>query len=330
MGPEARSHIRNERVRRRNIHRRGAVTLKNMAKSQATAQMATPHVSSADRLGLMLFIAAGVHALIILGITFDAEDLFDPEHRRAPLEITLVHSRSDEAPEEADYLAQANQEGGGNVEEKVRPSSPFPNARPSADRGDAPRTRQATAPPEQPERDRPVISSETESPVKVERDPEISVPEQPVPEAAELVARSMEIARLSAEISERQQAYAQMPRHHYITANTREHVTAAYEEAWRQKVERVGNLNYPDEARRRNLSGLLVLDVAINADGTLHSTRVVRSSGEKLLDDGAIRIVRLAAPFAPFPEQVREQDIDVLHIIRAWQFQNDNSLSTHR
>jgi protein TonB len=121
-----------------------------------------------------------------------------------------------------------------------------------------------------------------------------------------------------------------MPRHHYITANTREHVTAAYEEAWRMKVERVGNLNYPDEAKRRNLSGLLLLDVAINADGTLHSTRIVRSSGEKLLDDGAIRIVKLAAPFSPFPKQMREQGMDVLHIIRAWQFQSDNSLTTHR
>lgn len=292
--------------------------------------MATPHVSSADRLGLMLFLAAGIHALVILGVTFDVEDLFKPEHQRAPLEITLVHSRSDKAPEKADYLAQANQEGGGNVKEKVRPSSPFPNARPSADRGDAPRTRQATAPPPTPEREKPVLSTEVESPVKVRKAPETPVLEQPLPEASELVARSMEIARLSAEISQRQEAYARMPRHHYITANTREHVTAAYEEAWRMKVERVGNLNYPDEAKRRNLSGLLVLDVAINADGSLHSTKVVRSSGEKLLDDGAIRIVRLAAPFAPFPDQMREQDIDVLHIIRAWQFQSDNSLSTHR
>lgn len=279
----------------------------------------------------MLFLAAGIHALIILGITFDVEDLLNPEHQHAPLEITLVHSRSDKAPDEADYLAQANQEGGGNVKEKVRPSSPFPNARPTADRGDAPRTRQAAAPPPRPEREKPVLSTEAQSPVKVRKDPpEIAMPEQPVPEASELVARSMEIARLSAEIQQRQQAYAKMPRHHYITANTREHVTAAYEEAWRMKVERVGNLNYPDEAKRRNLSGLLLLDVAINADGSLHSTRIVRSSGEKLLDDGAIRIVRLAAPFAPFPKQMREQGMDVLHIIRAWQFQSDNSLSTHR
>jgi protein TonB len=152
--------------------------------------MATPHVSSADRLGLMLFLAAGIHALVILGVTFDVEDLFKPDHQRAPLEITLVHSRSDKAPEQADYLAQANQEGGGNVKEKVRPSSPFPNARPTADRGDAPRTRQATAPPPEPEQEKPVLSTDAQSPVKVRKNPpEPPIPEQPVPEASELVAR---------------------------------------------------------------------------------------------------------------------------------------------
>jgi len=302
-----------------------------MAKSEATRHMRAPNASSADRLGLMLFLAAGLHALIILGVSFDVEELFDPDHQRAPLEITLVHSQSDEAPDEADYLAQANQKGGGNVKEKVRPSSPFPNARPTEDRGDAPQTRQAQAPTPEPERRKPVLSTESDAPVKVQQEPsEAPTPEHPLPDASELVQRSMEIARLSAQIKQRQQAYAQMPRHHFITANTREHVTAAYEEAWRQKVERVGNLNYPDEAKRRNLSGVLLLDVAINADGTLHGTRVLRSSGEKLLDDGAIRIVRLAAPYSPFPEEMREKGMDVLHIIRAWQFQSDNSLSTHR
>jgi protein TonB len=139
--------------------------------------------------------------------------------------------------------------------------------------------------------------------------------------------RSREIARLSAEIRQRQQAYAQRPRHKYITANTREHVTAMYEEAWRSKVERIGNLNYPDEAKRRNLSGSLILDVAIKADGSLHGVRILESSGYKVLDDGAARIVKLAAPFSPFPPAIREET-DILHIIRTWQFHSNNSLET--
>jgi len=93
-------------------------------------------------------------------------------------------------------------------------------------------------------------------------------------------------------------------------------------------VERIGNLNYPDEAKRKQLSGNLLLDVAINPDGTLNSVNVVRSSGHKVLDDGAIRIVKLAAPFAPFPDDIR-RTTDILHIIRTWQFQSDNSLYSY-
>lgn len=92
-------------------------------------------------------------------------------------------------------------------------------------------------------------------------------------------------------------------------------------EAWRAKVERVGNLNYPDAARKQNLSGSLILDVALNADGSINQITVRRSSRQKILDDAAIRIVELASPFAPFPEQIRK-GTDILHITRTWQFLN--------
>ena len=90
-------------------------------------------------------------------------------------------------------------------------------------------------------------------------------------------------------------------------------------EAWRAKVERVGNLNYPEAARKRNLSGSLILDVALSADGSINQITIRRSSGQKVLDDAAIRIVELASPYAPFPAQVRKET-DILHITRTWQF----------
>lgn len=285
-----------------------------------------PAVSATDRLGLTLFLAAALHAIVILGITFHA-----PKGNQKPLslEVTLVHSQSEQEPEKADFLAQANQQGGGNVDENVRPSSPFPNPRPNQEQGTASETRELAAPRPQPENRAQVLTapkSEKRAPVE-QKNPAPPVPD--VPEAAELVNRSIEIARLSAEIRQSQEAYAKRPRQEYITANTREHVTAAYEEAWRTKVERVGNLNYPNEAKRKNLSGVLVLDVAIAADGRLVEAKVVRSSGHPALDDGAMRIVRLAAPFAPFPDSMRER-MDIVHIIRAWQFESDNSFSTRR
>lgn len=146
-------------------------------------------------------------------------------------------------------------------------------------------------------------------------------PPVPAPTAAALVARSFAIASLDAEIEERTNAIAKRPRRKFISASTREYKYAAYMEAWRAKVERVGNLNYPDEARREKLSGSLILDVALNSDGSINEITVRRPSGHALLDDAAIRIVKMAAPYAAFPEDF-VKEVDILHITRTWQFQN--------
>ncbi len=287
-----------------------------------------PAISPADRLGLTLFFAGALHALIILGISFDMDKLL-PRDLPLTMEITLVHSSSDEAPKQADYLAQANQKGGGNVAEKMRPSSPVANPRPTEEQGDAEQSLPVMAPPPQPVSEQiQLMTTDSKSHSKV-NDPDQS-PQPPLPDApsaAELMSRSREIARLSAEIRQKQQTYAQMPREKYISANTRESRYAAYQDAWRQKVERIGNLNYPDQAKRQKLNGSLLLDVAINADGSVKNITVVRSSGHKVLDDGAVRIVKMAAPFAPLPAEIRKE-VDVLHITRVWQFHDDNSLHT--
>lgn len=285
--------------------------------------------SASDRFGLTLFLAIAIHALIILGVGFDI-DPFRPKERPITLEVTLVHSKSEQAPEKADYLAQVNQRGGGNIQEKVRASSPFPNPRPSREQdGDAPQSQPLALPPPQtvtPQQS--VMLAQRPSSQQWQREEQPA--EQPTPEtptAAQLMLNSREIARLSAEIRQQQQTYAKMPREKYISANTREYLYASYEDSWRQKVERIGNLNYPDEARARRLSGSLMLDVAIRADGSLHSVRIDRSSGHKVLDDGAVRIVKMAAPFAPLPPEIRKET-DILHILRVWQFHADNSLLT--
>lgn len=286
-----------------------------------------PGISSADRLGLTLFLAATFHALLILGVSFDMDKLL-PRDNPLSMEITLVQSSS-EAPEQADYLAQADQRGGGNVTEKMRPASPAASAVPLEEQGDAEQSLPMTAPPPQPAAEqKQVMSATVESRQRV-TDPEVS-PQPPLPEApsaAELMSRSRAIARLSAEIRQKQQAYAQQPREKYISANTRQSIYAAYQDAWVQKVERIGNLNYPAQARQQNLSGNLRLDVAINPDGTIRDIRIERSSGHQALDDGAIRIVRMAAPYSPLPAAIRKE-VDVLHIIRTWRFRNDNSLQT--
>lgn len=288
-----------------------------------SALRATPAVTSRDRLGLTLFIAVALHAIVIFGVSFT----FSPPTPRKvfpTLDVTLVQTRSLKPPDQADYAAQVSQEGGGNLEEKARPAQPVPSVEQVATPGVSPLPPAAPPPPRTAEPQRQVLTA-AKAPEKTPKR-EQSIPlDDPVPvTAADLYARSLEMASLAPEIDQSRQSDAKRGRAKYIPARTREHKYAAYMENWVAKVERIGNLNYPEEARRRGISGELVLDVALNADGTVHSITLLRSSGHKFLDDAAIRIVQLAAPFAPFPEQIRK-DTDILHIVRTWQF-----LDSHR
>jgi protein TonB len=294
------------------------------------AQPAPIPVSSGDRFSLTVFFALAMHAIIILGVSFNLVDESDLDSL-STMEITLVHNRAEEEPEDADYLAQANQLGGGNVEEKVRDSSPFSNTTPTQEQGIAPASVRDLAPPPVPvkqahEELMTVDKSRLQEASQPQHDP-LPIPPENV-SAAQLFERSQEIARLSAKIEEIKKSYAVTPRQTYVRgANAREFRFASYMDAWRTKVERLGNLNYPEEAVRRGISGALLMDVAINPDGSLYSVRVLRSSGHKVLDEAAVRIVKLAAPYPPLSEDIL-QDTDILHIPRVWQFESGGGLMT--
>lgn len=308
-----------------------------------------PIITPVDRFSMTLCLAIITHAVVVLGITFSAEDKIQP--RYDTMEVTLVQQKS-QKPEEAKLLAQANLEGGGDTAEKVTPSTPLPPPFPDE------KAEIATPPPKETTKSEPSPKTENENisetppastdtkeviavastekevslseqidkknqpnkkqPAKPEK-PEIEIP---TPTATALLTNSFKIASLSAEIKRKLEAKAERPRRKFISASTQEYNYAAYMEAWRAKVERVGNLNYPDEARKRKLSGSLILDVALNPDGSVNQIIVRQSSGFKFLDDAAIRIVELASPFAPFPENIRAET-DILHITRTWQFLNN-------
>ena len=287
-----------------------------------------PRTTSADRLGMTLLIAVIVHAVFILGVSFKPELVNSTENKHPPIEIVLVHQRSEKAPAKAELLAQANLEGGGNTDDKVRPTSPASTPIPPDRPGRSTEITMAASPPQQPQPPQDNILTQEQAQQALQQEFTPSLKKQPLT-AAELIELSMEMANLSAEIDRDMQAYAQRTKHRYISSQAREYRDAAYLDAWRAKIERIGNLNYPEEAKRKSVSGSLILDVAINANGTISNITVVRPSGEKILDDAAIRIVRLAAPFAPFPDELRK-DTDVLHITRTWQFLNNNRLDTGR
>ena len=112
-----------------------------------------------------------------------------------------------------------------------------------------------------------------------------------------------------------------------MNSSTREFIPARYMREWINRVERIGNLNYPDQARRDKLSGTLILDVTIDAKGKLLNIDLRKSSGHKILDDAAQRIVKLAAPYSPFPDKLK-QEADVIHITRSWEFINNSEFKT--
>lgn len=275
------------------------------------------YTDGGDRLIVSVLIAAALHALIILGITFTPEEPKPIDNSLPTLDITLVPKRNTPPPDEADYLAQASQDGAGNVAEKVRPQL-------------AQEARMASTPPpaESPTRPKEMTRDDAQRQVAVAETP--PAPEQAKPvSAAELINRSLELVSLDEQIRQSMQAYSQRPRQTFISARTREFKFASYMNEWVSKVEKVGNLNYPDEARRQGISGSLMLQVAVNTDGSVRNIRVLRSSGHKVLDDAAIRIVQLASPYAPLPPEIRK-DTDILHITRTWEFLNSQGLSTHR
>jgi protein TonB len=305
-----------------------------------------PQVTPLDRLGLTLCLAIIVHAIVVLGVTFSSEGR--PRPRYDTMEIILVQQKS-ERRDEARLLAQADLEGGGETPEPATPATPLPPPFPdnqanlAAPEAASPPETQAKSesdtedePPQPPADKRKVMEVERpEAELPASKEPQQEKPREQTteaeapqerkpdrPSAAELLTNSFKVASLSAQIKRRLEARANRPRRKFISASTQEFKYAAYMEAWRAKVERVGNLNYPEEARRRNLSGSLILDVALNQDGSVNDIIIRRSSGHKILDDAAVRIVKLAGPYAPFPEQIREET-DILHITRTWQFLNN-------
>jgi protein TonB len=277
-----------------------------------------------DILGIGLFIAACIHAFVILGISFKPSDKGKPEFRQQSLEVMVLRSPAEEnkTDEKADFLAQTSQQGGGEETDKVKPqisqdAIPLP----------LPIQQQSRAtPPETPEADKTPLSTKV-SKLKTPPPPPREAP-PPAPSIRQLLnSKEVEIARVTAELEKRTKAYAKMPKRKSINASTKEYKYAAYLDAWRRKVERIGNLNYPDQAKRSKLYGNLVLLVAVKADGSVEQIKVLHSSGHKILDDAAVRIVRLAAPFSPFPNEIRKET-DIVDITRTWQFLRSGRLNS--
>jgi periplasmic protein TonB len=275
-----------------------------------------------ERFGLVASMQVAIiasiafHTLLIVGLGFSIAGLQKLDAPHNVMDVVLVNAKSAAKPEKADALAQANLEGGGNTDQKLRAASPFPVDR----RDPSQEMRAAQSRMKQLETEAKELMTRMKSKTQVVAVEPVTQPAaKPDAEARDLVEKSLEIARLEAQIRRDFQAYQERPKRKFIGARASEYRFAQYVDNWRQKIERIGNLNYPAEAKARKIYASLQLTVAIKADGEVESVEVNRSSGHKFLDQAAIRIVRLAAPFERFPDNIRT-DTDILHITRTWTF----------
>ena len=287
--------------------------------AQTPAQLVS--IKADDRLGLTVFFAVVLHSLIILGISFAQPEKKNPPEKLPGLEVTLVQSKTDKTVEEADFLAQATQEGGGNTDEQVRPTSAVEPLVATGQVGEVAQLTPQTVLPQQMEQSRIQIMTANQSDRRVasEKD-QPDLPTEQLDEAtAQLLMVNKEIARQSAEIDIMRQAYASRPKKKFLSAKTKEYKWASYEEGWRKKIERIGTLNFPDSARRSKLSGDVRASVTIRADGSVKEVKITKYSGHKVLDDAVKRIVKMASPYEAFPQALSEEYDEVV-IVRTWQF----------
>jgi len=277
-----------------------------------------------ERFGLVatmqvaLVTSIALHLVLILGVGLR---LPLPRQWDAPhnvLDVVLVNAKSRARPEKPDALAQANVDGGGNTDRKLRASSPFPLVE---ERDPSREMKAAEARRRELEAEAKELMTRLKSKAAVttvEVVPQAAKANSEA-EARDLVQKSLEIARLEAQIRRDYQAYQERPKRKFVGARAQEYRFAQYVDNWRQKIERIGNLNYPAEAKARRIYGQLQLTVAIKANGAVEGIEINRSSGHRVLDQAAIRIVRLAAPFDRFPDSIKA-DTDILHITRTWIF----------
>ncbi|MBK9160922.1 MAG: TonB family protein [Nitrosomonadales bacterium] len=275
------------------------------------------------RLSIAMTFSVALHAFALFGIALVLPDPRSAPNFMQPLQVVLVNSKSKSRPSKADALAQANLDGGGNTVEDRQAKSPLPTIR--DDKQFTPE--QLAKRVAQLEQESRRMLTRLKSDFKVTQQ-ELKNQRSASPSSGnELVEKSLEIARLEAQINKNWDAYQKMPRRKFIGARTQEYRFAQYIEDWRVKVERIGNLNYPEQARRERIYGKLQLSVSIRADGSVESVEVNRSSGQRILDAAAMRIVKLAAPYAPLPPDIT-RDWDILTITRTWTFTSSDRLES--
>lgn len=279
---------------------------------------------SGQRLTFAILFSFALHTFFLFGITFVVPNSKNIPTLSQPLEVVLVNSKSSRRPNNATAYAQNNLDGGGNTEDDRHAKTPFPvlgDAQRFTPEQTAQRLRQT-----QQESQRLLTRNKSDFSVAQNKTQQQNQDSSNA-EGHDLVQRSLEIVRLEAQINKNLSMYEKMPKRKFIGARTQEYRYAQYVEDWRAKVERIGNLNYPEIARSQKIYGSLTLTVSIRSNGSVEDIEINRSSGQRILDASAARIVKLSAPFPPFPPDIAK-DTDILSITRTWTFTSSDKLES--
>ena len=290
----------------------------------ARLMAATWRASESQRnLSIALGVSVLLHA-VLLSLHFKFPDASRAFQDKA-LDIILVNSKSSRKPTDAQALAQANLDGGGNSEQNRRAKTPLPPSAQQQTGNDLQQAQKRVQALEAQQR-RLLEQAQGKSMPPSRNDSELQPAPEPAPSGRDLMSSALEMARLQGEIARQTEEYNKKPRVKNLGTRAEEYRFARYMEDWRIKIERVGTLNYP-EAAKGKLSGSLILTVRIKGDGSVERIDIDRSSGHRILDDAARRIVRMAEPFAAFSADIR-RDVDILEITRTWTFTSSNQLET--
>ena len=307
-----------------------------------------------DTLQITLLVSAFVHAVMIAAVKFEPPDLKKFKDNLPILEVFLVNAKTESKPDKAEVFAQANLDRGGNTEQDRKMKSALPalkqqevefTVKPSAQPKNGAKSAKQIAEDTQEQKRVAALEKQAQelmTQINSSKKVETQTVQQATAKKSELgdqeasnkkidmnavTAAALEMDRLEALISKQQDEYQKRPKRKFIGARVKEYKYALYVDAWRQKVEKIGNLNYPEAAKNLKLYGQLQMTVSIKADGSIENIELNRSSGHKVLDEAARHIVELGAPYARFTDDMHKET-DILSITRTWTFTKEDSLAT--
>ncbi|MDG1819471.1 MAG: energy transducer TonB [Porticoccaceae bacterium] len=280
----------------------------------------SPWNTTDERLRKTFSAALIFHFVLLIGVSFTLPSGSSPA---TSMEVTLAHYKTDQAPEEADFVAQANQLGSGDQAQAIQPTTDQLSPFEGRDQGQMPVPQQQ---PLQADSQTILASAGDRANPQINRQENNDPADNRSTPQAQMEDR--DIGAIRAELDRLQRAYSKLPRVLRMTsASAKSADEAAYMHYFEKRVEQVGNVNYPQEARTRRIFGHVQLVVALLANGRIKHIEVSKTSGSRLLDQAAVRSVRLASPYEPFPAELRDRD--EIHIIRTWQYQSNNVLTTN-